>query len=293
MTNINKTNLVIYKKTTKNKNGEILKGSAKLISDTYDIPIYTPLSCLTSRPPPTILNWGCSKISDWLADIYQSHAILNKPDSVARAVDKSYSYNTFSEAGLSTLLFTNDLYVATDWLNNHRNDKVYCRTLTRASKGRGIVIASTKEELVNAPLYTLGYPRNIEYRVHVFSDTVIDIQVKRKRTKAHLKELDLKVNPDIRNINNGYVFCRADCLRNEGMERAAIKAVKSLGLDFGAVDVLGIVESEKLVDYRICEVNTAPALEGATFNSYMVALNDYLDPNQRRRSKFIRYIEGL
>ena len=45
----------------------------------------------------------------------------------------------------------------------------------------------------------------------------------------------------------------------------AVNAVKALGLDFGAVD---IIYNEKENQYYVLEVNTAPGLEGTTLIKY-------------------------
>ena len=146
--------------------------------------------------------------------------------------------------------------------------------------------------MVQSPLYTLDYEKNREYRVHVFDGKVIDVQIKKKRSATTLEGMGIEANPDVRNMANGYVFCRANIRRNEGMEKACVDAIAALQLTFGAVDVLGKVDEEAnaLVDFAICEVNTAPALEGTTMAVYMAALSDFLDDRVKLTNEFIESV---
>jgi D-alanine-D-alanine ligase-like ATP-grasp enzyme len=139
---------------------------------------------------------------------------------------------------------------------------VFCRTLTRAHSGRGIHIATAPEQIVDAPLYTKYIKKQKEFRVHVFKNKVIDLQEKRRSTDS----------PDssflIRNHANGFVFCRDDIVEPAPLRITAILAVKALGLDFGAVDVIYNHHYEACY---VLEVNTAPGLEGTTLESYSKA----------------------
>ena len=68
-------------------------------------------------------------------------------------------------------------------------------------------------------------------------------------------------NPLIKNLDNGWVFCRTGISLPDDARNQAIAAVRSLGLDFGAVDVLYREREDKAF---VLEVNTAPGLEGTT-----------------------------
>jgi len=67
------------------------------------------------------------------------------------------------------------------WIEQGYN--VYCRTSLHGKGGEDIVIASTVDELVDAPLYTKGVNADKEYRVHVFKGKVIDY-VKKGRART-------------------------------------------------------------------------------------------------------------
>jgi glutathione synthase/RimK-type ligase-like ATP-grasp enzyme len=89
---------------------------------------------------------------------------------------------------------------------------------------------------------------------------VIDYQEKLK--KRGFEERDAW----IRNHDKGYVFARDGITVPEVVRQLAVKAVGTLGLDFGAVDI-GYREKEQLG--YVFEVNTAPGLEGHTIESYV------------------------
>jgi glutathione synthase/RimK-type ligase-like ATP-grasp enzyme len=148
------------------------------------------------------------------------------------------------------------------WIENGK--KVVCRTLLTGHSGNGIVIASTAEEVVEAPLYTEFINKDKEFRVHVFNGAIIDFQQKKKRN-------GVEANGDIRNHGNGWVYARSDVTLPPLVAEQSIKAVSSLRLDFGAVDICTSLEGGVFV----FEVNTAPGLEGTTLAKYVEAIKKY------------------
>jgi hypothetical protein len=118
-----------------------------------------------------------------------------------------------------------------------KGTKIVCRTVLNGHSGKGIIISESKEQLADAPLYVKYIPKKEEYRVHVVNGEIIHLQ-----RKARKKDV-----PD------------DDC---------AVDAVASLGLDFGAVDV---IYNEKNNAAYVLEVNTAPGLEGTTIQKYAEA----------------------
>jgi glutathione synthase/RimK-type ligase-like ATP-grasp enzyme len=207
-----------------------------------------------------IVNWGNSTPPHfrWMEQD------LNKPHAIALASNK---LNTFLEYRSQS--FTH----VPDWTTNpseaqHWVDlgyKVYCRTKLTGHSGNGIVICNDGDRIVTAPLYTLHTKHKHEYRVHVFKDQVLDVQMKRKRNGS-------LGGSGIRNYSNGWVYARADVLPSEELLLSSIAAVKLLGLDFGAVDI-----GHRLIDNKffVFEVNTAPGLEGTTLDKYQKAIYNY------------------
>jgi D-alanine-D-alanine ligase-like ATP-grasp enzyme len=119
------------------------------------------------------------------------------------------------------------------------------------------------ESVEDTQLFTRGIKDGKEYRVHVFKGVVIDIVEKRRRNGVDESVAD----SSIRNLANGYVYCREDVSLALNGKLAAISAVVALGLDFGAVDL--IYKDDKPY---ILEVNTAPGLEGTTMTRYVNAI---------------------
>jgi hypothetical protein len=208
-----------------------------------------------------IVNWGNSKPPHfkWLDDD------LNKPHSIALASNK---INTFAELvckGFDHLpKFTTEIEDAEDWITN--GNVVYCRSTVTGHSGRGIVIASNSNELINAPLYTVKTKHKDEYRVHVFKGEVLDVQKKKRKLgfTGH--------SSGIRNHSNGWIYARADVAIPDMLCPIAVQAVELLGLDFGAVDI-----GHRIIDNKffVFEVNTAPGLEGSTLDKYAKAIYNY------------------
>lgn len=185
------------------------------------------------------------------------------PVIVGKGVDKLTQLKCFKQAGVECPEFTSSIDEARKWFEA-KNTVVVCRKLTRASEGRGIVIAEEVDHLVPAPLYTKYVPKKEEYRVHVFDGAVIDIQHKRKK-----KGFEDERNTRVRNIANGYVFCREGLTEPAGIRELAIKAVDCLGLRFGGVDIAYNVKNSRLV---VLEVNSNPGMQGTTLEKYSEAI---------------------
>lgn len=175
---------------------------------------------------------------------------------------KDVQLNAFNLQEVPTIEHTRSREQAAQWITE--GDSVMCRTLLRASEGRGIVVADTVEALVQAPLYTRYVKKKAEYRVHVLKGQVIDVQVKRKR-KGFEGERDTKV----RNLANGYVFCRDGIVEPATLRDVAIKATASLGYSLGAVDIAYNERNNRLV---VLEVNANPGMQGTTLERYATAI---------------------
>jgi len=175
---------------------------------------------------------------------------------------KDVQLTAFANNDVNCPDFTRDISVAREWIAGGAS--VMCRTLLRASEGRGIVVADTVEQLVPAGLYTKYVKKKQEFRVHVLNGEVIDVQVKRKR-RGFEGERDTKV----RNLANGYVFCRDNLVEPDGLRAEAIKATAALGYQMGAVDVAYNERNNNLV---VLEVNAQPGLQGTTVETYANAI---------------------
>lgn len=102
-------------------------------------------------------------------------------------------------------------------------------------------------------------PTEYEYRAHVVNGEVIKWHEKRLRSEEDN-------HPFIRNHETGWVFLNP---RSETPpDRLAIDAVGSLGMDFGAVDMIRGEDGE----HYVLEVNSAPSLDEANLERYGDAL---------------------
>lgn len=202
----------------------------------------------------TVINWGATQVSPEIAKC----TILNHPDAVKRATDKLQAFKILSEGG-DVPPFTAAKEEALKWLAEGKT--VVARTVVNGHGGAGIVLAENEAELPNAPLYTKYIPKSEEYRVHVFKDEAFFTQ--RKARKAEVP--DEQVNWKVRNLEGGFIFAHQNVEVAKECQEAAVKAVKALGLDFGAVD---IIWNKKQNKYYVLEVNTAPGLQGTTLERY-------------------------
>ena len=145
---------------------------------------------------------------------------------------------------------------------------VFARTLINSTGGRGIVEFNIGEKVPPAPLYTAYVPKKAEYRVHVFNKKVIDVQQKRKKAGDEAAE---NRNTRIRNLSNGYVYCRDGINPPENIGELAITAVEALNYLYGAVD---IIYNEKQNKCYVLEVNSRPGLMGTTVQKYSQAVKE-------------------
>lgn len=142
---------------------------------------------------------------------------------------------------------------------------LFARTIINGTNGRGIVeFEASAENYPVAPLYTEYVPKKSEYRFHVFGGRVIDVQQKRKA-----RDFGDERNTRIRNVNNGYVYCRDGIAPPDGAADLAVRAVAACGYEYGAVDV---IYNERRAQSFVLEVNSRPGLMGTTVEKYAEAL---------------------
>lgn len=197
--------------------------------------------------PQVVINWGRG---------IEHERMVNRPQAVGNAIRKDIAFAIMRGSGISIPEFTSQKAVAETWI--HAGIKVVCRATVTGHEGQGITIHETLP-LPDVPLYVKYIPKKKEFRVHVCNNKVFDIQQKVLRRGTS--------NPsfEIRNTANGFIFQRQGIVVPSSVEREALAAVRALGLDFGAVDVIWNETQDKSY---VLEVNTAPGLEGTSVVNY-------------------------
>lgn len=180
--------------------------------------------------------------------------------------DKLTQYNFFRENELNFPDFTESKELVKYLLRVSVYSSVVCRTLLRAKSGKGIVIADTVDQLVDAPVYVQYQKKTNEYRVNLFKGEVVC--VREKRLKKGYEKPEGR-DGRVRSHDNGYVFCEPlKALPEEAiaMAKAAAKVTAS--------DVVGVdIAFHKKTNYWfLLEVNSAPGMEGKTIDQYAEAI---------------------
>lgn len=214
-------------------------------------------STFRPRQRDVLINWGSSQPTP------TGYArTLNRFASVAAAANKLHAFTMLRDANVSIPNFWTDRNaIPADAF------PIVCRTVLNGHSGRGIVVADSADQLVDAPLYTQYIPKQDEYRVHVVGGQVVAVQ---RKTRRHDVE-----NPNwrIRNHGNGFNFVRGGVDAPVHVLEQSIMAITALGLDFGGVDV---VWNERRQLSYVLEVNTACGLEGQTVDDYANAFRGLL-----------------
>lgn len=214
----------------------------------------------------TLINWGSSQFQR----IISCANILNKPESIAKAVNKLQAFNAL-KGHASIPEYTESAVEALKWLDE--GVTVVVRQKLTGHSGEGVVICEPGSPLfkenMNAPLFVKYINKKEEYRLHVFRDKVFFIQ-----RKARNKDVpDDQVNWKVRNHGNGFIFAHQGVDVPEEAKKEAITAIQALGLDFGAVDLIWNQKNNK---YYVLEVNTACGMEGTTLDKYVEVFKEFV-----------------
>lgn len=234
--------LLIYRGTSPSASALALRDSLREAG--VDV-VVNRRSSTRLRTRRKVINWGRRRSAG-------PFPMLNSPSAVANAADKLRALRLLSRSNVRVPRFYTHI-------DPRPSDTILvARTVLNGHSGRGIHIIRAGDSLVDAPLYTEYVPKSAEYRVHVFDGKVIFVQQKRKKNGVEQSNDEAL----IRSHANGWVFAensvewRSDEQKEETYSTAA-RAVESLGLDFGAVDV--VISNRDHMPY-VLEVNTAPAL---------------------------------
>ena len=129
------------------------------------------------------------------------------------------------------------------------------------TKGKDIIVCKTLPEIRKAAskrdFYVKWIPTQTEYRVWVFQKRILSVSEKIYKGEGEYTGY-------IRNRRFGFKFVKRDDLRKaDYLSKLCINAVKALGMDFGAVDVLAGKDGE----HYVLEVNSMPAIDSVKRSS--------------------------
>lgn len=214
--------------------------SAKNLREMLGLSKYNP-----NHEYDLLINWGSQR-----NDSNARHT-LNKEVCISNSSDKLKAFLLLERQGIRVPKHTTSKYDAEDF-----NYPVMCR-INRLMGGAGIHIALTPDDLVRADFYVEYIKPQDEFRVHVYKDQILSWS---KKVPKHINS-----NKYIRNHNKGYKFSLCENYRiYSKLKEFAINSIKSLNLEFGAVDVvLGLNHK-----FYVLEVNTAIGIEGTVLRSY-------------------------
>lgn len=242
------------------------KGARQLANGLFSVLINHKASRFRGYKSKTVINWGSSELP---REVNKCN-VINRPDAVARSVNKLSCFEMLSAFGVRVPTYTKEIDIAYGWID--RGYEVLCRTILNGSGGSGITIAKTKEQIVEAPLYVMYVPKKDEYRIHcsLTSDKKFPVHlfyVQRKYKNPNAEHNNVK----IRNLEGGYLYENGDVRPPYDVYSQASRAFAASSLDFGAVDVIW---SEKKQEAYVLEINTAPGLEGRTLQEYINLFNE-------------------
>lgn len=212
--------------------------------------------------PEILVRWGSRKLMG-----YPTH-VLNSARAIAHASDKLRALKIMREEGIPTI----DFFETWEAAFKHENDVILGRK-RRGMQGRDIVAYQPGCEVPMSGFrhewYSIYRRPTRELRIHVVGDDVIRVQGKYLDVPEHAER-----NAHVRNYKTGYRYRAPAQEPHSSRKEWAVEAVKALGLDFGAVDMLLFGSDEECA---ILEVNTAPACSPLTLSAYADAIERKLD----------------
>lgn len=214
--------------------------------------------------PDIVINWGKSN-----PDLAPG-AWVNSPDAISLSADKAASLDALFPAEIPVPAYTRSPISAYFWYRDGSN--VFGKSDKKSRDGTNITLFLQSERLTrlqflqkaedaNIQLLTKQFFCDKEIRVHVAFGEILGWaeKVRSRNLEGHTPE-DILRGRYIRSYSTGWLMKVAHGALPADIEEASIRAVNTLGLDFGAVDIR--IKGRRFV---ILEVNSAPGLEGSVF----------------------------
>lgn len=265
----------------------------------------------TATPPNAadVLCWG-TKVEKNIA--LPNKVVYNHPNKILANRNKVNALDIFKKAGVAVADFSVDFAKAG---SKEYPFPLVMRTKYHQG-GAGFWLCLNKDMVAQAVKEGAQYMQNYihikdEYRLHIVNDKVIYAVKKIQRDnhtaafKEHFTEyvnnaaakkkavldnatLDFVLDKlakkfatgadmIIRSNTRGWKFSKVDADKlDKGLVDEAIKAIKALGLNYGAVDCCITTEGKA----AIIECNTGPGLEGTSFDAWSEALKAMVTPKK-------------
>lgn len=220
------------------------------------------------QPMRVLVRWGSRK------EMPHADLVLNTARAIRMASDKVQAIRAFQNAGIPTVP------CFTTWpeaLAAASGGIILGRTRS-GMQGRGIVAYDPSRSrglrYLRQPAnphewYTIYHEPTREVRLHVVDGEVVRIQGKYLDFPEQAER-----NPFVRNHKTGYRYRQPRSNLRRQRRELAIEAVRALGLDFGAVDML-LFGNER--DPMVLEINTAPACSPLTAERYAEAIERMIE----------------
>jgi hypothetical protein len=243
--------------------------SGKVIGDALGVGRKQLLS-RSSTPPPlwsTIINWGVGMEFHELSNDWVDQRWWNHPQCIAISANKISMMARFKARDVPCLQVVNKDEVDPETV-------LVARHLLSSHSGNGIEIAAAKD-IGDAPLYTVLQEFEVEQRLFIVADKIVDRAQKKKMGKAKLAAIGrTSVDPHIKSHKNGWVFAKNDIHPGSPVvDWAALKAMAAIGLDFGCVDVAFNDPDNPIV----IETNSTPGFKNQeTIRLFSEALREIL-----------------
>lgn len=194
-----------------------------------------------------LIRWGSTALGP------KAELTLNSAQAINKAADKMLCREILKMEGIE--------------VPEPGHDKLPCigRTMKHRA-GNGLWYCETKEEVrkaleEGAKYFSQFYPKTTEYRVHIGGGKVVLYSQKEGNTEG-------KINWNHKEEEITFRHLKREEWRPE-IYRLAKRAIKAIGLDFGAVDILADPTDDTLPIAVVCEINTAPALSPLGVKKYM------------------------
>lgn len=195
----------------------------------------------------TLIRWGSmAKVPT------KPKRVVNRLDAIQQASNKREALKIMKAAGINVPLVLTPSEVKPEHLPvlGRKDKHVGANDIILCMQQRDV----ERAKAVGCTHFSQYIPTKAEYRAHVFGDTIIKISQKILTDEAAATQ------PWIRNLSAGYTFRQPETRLTGAARGMAIDAVHSLGLTFGAVDII-IGDNDQPY---ILEVNTAPGLQTDT-----------------------------